>query len=82
MRLGALIEQHLVTIFLALATAFAGFITGQVTTGSTLKDHDKRLAVLEKRIESSAAYHACATRHIDRLETGAGGAPNCELGGM
>lgn len=82
MRLAALIEKHLATIIAALIAIYSGFITGQVTTGNLLKDHDERLTALEKRVQASAEYHACATRHFDRLEAGATGVPNCELGGM
>lgn len=82
MKLAALIERHLATIIAALAAIYGGYVTGQVTTGNRLSDHDARIAKLEARVQASADYHACATRHFDRLESGAAGEPPCVLGGM
>lgn len=82
MRAAAWIEKNLATIIAALAAIYGGFITGQVTTGNRLSDHDKRLAALESRVQASAEYHNCATRHFDRLEAGDKSNAPCTLGGM
>lgn len=61
----------------AIFAGYGGYVTGQATTNSRIE----RVEASMGRIERLEAFASCATRHIDRLESGGDGALPCELGG-
>jgi len=76
------LENNLWAILSAAIMALLAYVIGTTNTAATLRDFEHRLGVLERRVQASADYHNCATRHFDRIESGASGVPPCALGGM
>ena len=80
MNLRDLIEKNLWNIILTLAGGFMAYVIGTTSTAATIKDLSNRVGQLEEGSRVHAAYDECATRHFDRLESGAAGAAPCPLG--
>jgi hypothetical protein len=82
MTLAAFLEKNLFAILSSLIMGLLAYAVGTTNTAGTIRDLTKRVETLEKRVEASAAYHQCATRHLDMIERGDKTNPPCELGGM
>lgn len=76
------VENNLLTIILTGASLVLAYGIGTTKTTEALSSLTKRVEALERRVQSSADYHNCATRHLDRLENGIKGEAPCILGGM
>lgn len=82
MTVGEHIEKNLGAIVTGMIVALISYVVGTTQTAGTIKDLTGRVDRLEKRVEASADYHNCATRHFDMIERGAAGGAPCPLGGM
>ena len=82
MTLGELLEKNLGMIVSGLIIGLMAYVVGTTQTAGTIRELTGRVDRLEHRVDASAAYHACATRHLDMLERGEKGAVPCSLEGM
>jgi hypothetical protein len=82
MTLSAFLEKNLFAILSSLIMGLLAYAVGTANTAGTIRDLTKRVETLEKRVDASATYHQCATRHLDMIERGDKANPPCELGGM
>lgn len=82
MTVGEHIEKNLGAIVGSMIIGLISFVVGTTQTAGTIKDLTGRIERLEKRVEASAEFHNCATRHFDMIERGEHGTAPCPLGGM
>lgn len=82
MTLGDHIEKNLGAIVTGMIVALISYVVGTTQTAGTIKDLTSRVERLERRVDASATYHNCATRHFDMIERGEHGAAPCTLDGM
>ena len=74
------LEANLWAILSAAIMALLAYVIGTTNTAATLRELGQRVTALEDRSKASEAFHNCATRHFDRIESGASGVPPCDLG--
>lgn len=82
MTMGELVEKNLGMIVSGMVIGLMSFVAGTTQTAGTIRELTARVERLEHRVDASAAYHNCATRHFDMIERGEHGAAPCTLEGM
>jgi len=82
----ATLGQHIeANLGLLVSSGIAGLLAyaiGTTQTTGTIREMTNRVSVLERRVDASAAYHNCATRHLDMIERGDKANSPCVLEGM
>jgi hypothetical protein len=63
----------------AIFAGYAGFATGQATTTQRVADMERRIAVVEGKLNGRVSFMVCATRSLDKLMDNAGIEKPCDM---
>ena len=80
MTISQLIGKNLWALMSAGLALLLSYTIGSTNTANAIQNLKDRMTSIERRADRGEAYHACATRHFDRLESGSKGPNPCELG--
>ena len=73
------IEGNLWAILAAAATAWSGFLTGQMTIKQQIRDLDRRVAQAERQLVGRRAMMVCAVRSFDSVTSKLHIQPPCNM---
>lgn len=73
------IEGNLWAVLAAAATAWSGFLTGQMTIKQQIKDLDRRVSHTEHQLEMRRPMEVCAVRAFDSITSKLRIVPPCTI---
>lgn len=79
MTLGKLISENLWSLIAGGLALLLSYTIGLTNTTNAIQNLQNRTAELERRADKQDVFRSCATRHLDRIESGANGVPQCDL---
>ncbi len=63
----------------AIFAGYAGFATGQATTTQRVADIERRVGVIEGKLNGRVDFMSCSIRALDHLQAKAGVTPPCDM---